>query len=318
MPSTLTVTQSATIKAIVNLFETGEVLGDYGQVTLIAGDTGHLTFGRSQTTLGSGNLDLLLQEYCGNAGARFGRRLTEALPQAKAKDTALDGDLKLHNVLRASADDPVMRDVQDTFFDKTYFDPAMKTAEGARIFTPLGKAVVYDSRVHGAWKLVRDRVDGTPETVGEREWIHRYVEARRSWLATHSRPDLRKTVYRMDAFNRLIELDAWGLDLPLVVRGAEISPLTLAGLPPGTYVGPQPGTSELSFLTSQSLTRGLDVRLLQLALSERGADIRADGVFGRASATCVASHQQSLGLPVTGVADPALVLSLASEVTTIN
>ena len=53
---------------------------------------------------------------------------------------------------------------------------------------------------------------------------------------------------------------------------------------------------------------------MQLALSERGADIRADGVFGRASATCVADLQQLEGLPVTGVVDRALVLKLAAEV----
>jgi chitosanase len=318
LASTLTVTQSATIKAIVNVFETGSALGDYGQVTVMAGDTGHLTFGRSQTTLGSGNLHRLLQQYCGNPGARFGRRLIPVLPKVEARDVSLDGDLKLHNVLRASADDPVMRDLQDTFFDKTYFDPAMKTAERAGIDTPLGRAVVYDSAVHGSWPLIRDRVDGTPETVGEREWIGRYVATRRNWLATHPRADLRRTVYRMDAMNRLIELGAWSLDLPLVVRGAEISSLTLSGTPPGTYIGPQPGTRPLAFVTSQNLTRGLDVRLLQLALSERGADVRADGVFGRASATSVADHQRSAGVPVTGVADPALVLTLASEVATVH
>jgi len=48
------------------------VLGDYRQVTLIAGDTGHLTFGRSQTKLGSGNLNELMQRYCAKSGARFG------------------------------------------------------------------------------------------------------------------------------------------------------------------------------------------------------------------------------------------------------
>ena len=239
------------------------------------------------------------------------------LPQVEARDTTLDRDLKLHNVLRATADDPVMRDVQDTFFDKTYFDPAMRTATGFGINTPLGRAVVYDSAVHGSWARIRDRIDGTPATMGEREWIDRYVTERRNWLASHPRSDLRATVYRMDALRRLIDLAAWGLELPLVVRGAEISTLTLSGVPPGTYTGPQPGTRELAFLTSQSLIRGLDARLLQLALSERGADIRADGVFGRASATCVASHQQSAGLPVTGVADRGLVLALASEVVAV-
>jgi chitosanase len=314
MPTSLTATQAGTIKAIVNLFETSQVLGDYGQVTVLAGDTGHLTFGRSQTTLGSGNLHRLLQRYCDNAGARFGRRLTDVLPQTEAGDTALDRDLELHNVLRATADDPVMRDVQDEFFDETYFRPAMKTAERDGITQPLGKAVVYDSVVHGSWNRIRARVEGTPAGRGEQVWVRAYVEARRSWLATHPRPDLRATVYRMDALQRLIELGSWGLELPLVVRGAEISTATLPGVPPGTFEGPQPGTRELAFQTSTLLLRGLDVRLEQLALSERGADIRADGVFGRASANCVADHQRAIGMPVTGVADRPLVLALAATV----
>ena len=57
----LTPTQKQTAQSIVNLFETGSVLGDYGSVTVIAGDTGHLTFGRSQTTLPSGNLLNLME-----------------------------------------------------------------------------------------------------------------------------------------------------------------------------------------------------------------------------------------------------------------
>jgi chitosanase len=32
----------------------------------------------------------------------------------------LDSDIKLHNVLRATADDEVMRDLQDEFFDEVY------------------------------------------------------------------------------------------------------------------------------------------------------------------------------------------------------
>ena len=71
----LTPTQKKTAESIINLFETGEVLGDYSKVTLLAGDTGHLTFGRSQTTLGSGNLYELVRRYCDNGGARFGARL---------------------------------------------------------------------------------------------------------------------------------------------------------------------------------------------------------------------------------------------------
>ena len=310
----ITATQARTVEAIVNLFETGQVLGDYGQVTVLAGDTGHLTFGRSQTTLGSGNLEKLLQRYCDNAGARFGRRLATFLPQVAARDTALDDHGRLHNLLRATADDPVMRDVQDQFFDQEYFQPAMRTADRQGITLPLGTAVVYDSFVHGSWAKIRDRVQGTPASRGEKAWVADYVAARRNWLATHPRSDLRATVYRMDSFLRLIELGAWGLELPLVVRDAEISTVTLSGTPPGAYDGPTPGTRPIMLPPAgRPLQRGLDVRLVQLALSERRSAIRADGVFGRASADRVAEHQRSVGAPVTGVVDRALALALASE-----
>ena len=39
----LTDPQKQAAQAIVNIFETGRVLGEYGQVTLLTGDTGHLT-----------------------------------------------------------------------------------------------------------------------------------------------------------------------------------------------------------------------------------------------------------------------------------
>lgn len=308
----LTLTQKQAAQSIVNVFETGEVLGDYGNVTLIAGDTGHLTFGRSQTTLGSGNLAELLRRYCGNPGARFGTRLGAWLPRVEEGDFSLDHELRLHNLLRATADDPVMRDTQDQFFDDVYWAPAVRAAERLGITTALGVAVVYDSNVHGSWVALRNKtnaLDGTPDALGERGWISAYVDNRRNWLANHPRRDLRATVYRMDAFRRLVDQNRWGLDLPLVVSGREISPITLHGLPPGCYDGPQPGSRSLSLQTP--LIRGLDARLVQLALSEWGADIKADGIFGRHSIQCLSRYQDAIGLPVTGVADPALVARMA-------
>lgn len=303
-----TSTQTRSAQAIVNLFETGSVLGDYGQVTLIPGDTGHLTYGRSQTTLGSGNLATLLQRYCANLGARFGARLAKWLPRFEQRDLTLDTDNKLHNVLRACADDPVMRETQDTFFDDAYWRPALVAAGKLGIVSPLGIAVVYDSIVHGSWALIRDKTIATVGLVGkagEQAWIKGYVSARRHWMATHKRADIRATVYRMDAFQRLIDQGFWGLELPLVVRGREISAATLAAMPPGCYDGPPPGSRILA--VQSPLARGLDVRLLQLGLSDLGADIKADGVFGQASFRCVKDYQTRNGLPPTGVADVALI-----------
>jgi chitosanase len=309
----LTPTQKQTAKAIVNIFETGSVLGDYGMVTLIEGDTGHLTFGRSQTTLGSGNLHKLLLEYCNNSGARFESLLKPFLPRFAARDFSLDREPHLHNILRASADDPVMRETQDGFFDQVYWQPAERVSALSGINTPLGVAVVYDSIVHGSIKLIRDRTNqfsGTLKNLGERAWITAYVRTRRQWLGNHPRKDLRPTVYRMEAFQRLIDLNLWGLELPLVVRGQEISAATLSATPPGCYDGPQPGTRTLA--VESPLLRGLDVRLVQLRLSQKGVDLHADGVFGTASLNGVKAYQAMLGLPVTGAVDLALIAELVS------
>jgi chitosanase len=309
----LTSTQIKSAQAIVNLFETGTVLGDYGQVTLIDGDTGHLTYGRSQTTLGSGNLATLLQRYCANHGARFGARLASSLPRFAQRDLTLDADMKLHNVLRACADDPVMRDTQEAFFNDVYWRPAYATAGKLGIVSPLGVAVVYDSSVHGSWVLIRDKTVaavGAVGAAGEKTWIQAYVSARRNWMATHKRPDIRATVYRTDAFQRLIDQGFWGLELPLVVRGQEISAATLSATPPGCYDGPPPGSRVLA--VQSPLARGLDVRLLQLGLSDLGANIKADGVFGQASLKCVKAFQAAQGLPATGIADVPLIAKIVS------
>lgn len=304
----LTPTQKQTAQSIVNLFETGAVLGEYGSVTVIPGDTGHLTFGRSQTTLGSGNLHDLLQRYCRNDGARFGQRLVPWLPRFAAVDLGLDNEPRLHNLLRATADDPVMRETQDQFFDEVYWQTAARIAANLGVTSALGTAVVYDSTVHGSWKAMRDRTiaqSGSIAALGEKKWIAAYVATRRAWLTKHPRSDLRKTAYRMDAFQRLIEQGYWGLELPLVVRGAEISSTTLRATPPGCYDGPQPGTRIIAL--QSPLARGLDVRLVQLGLSEQGVPIKADGIFGQTSAILLKQFQAKKGLPPTGVADAILI-----------
>lgn len=300
--------QEMTAKAIVNIFETSEVLGDYSAVTVLPMDTGHLSYGRSQTTLGSGNLHVMLQRYCSNGGARFSERLRKWLPRIEEKDFSLDDDERLKNLLRACADDPVMRDVQDRFFDQFYWIPAVSVAATMGVVLPLSICVIYDSHVHGSWGRVKALTDGSGPAFaaeGEQAWMRRYVRTRRAWLAAHANSLLHSTVYRMDALERLMDQGHWGLPLPLLVRDREISLATLLDRPRGCYDGPQPGTRSLA--VQPGFQRGLDVRLLQLALSDLGADILADGVYGSTSARKVREYQGKRGLPATGVADPALI-----------
>lgn len=297
----LTDTQKQTAQAIVNVFETGAVRGRYGQVTLIEGDTGQLTFGRSQTTLTSGNLFKLIDDYCRRDGALHAERLLPYLTALNQQDPNVNGDLHFHNLLRATADDPVMRETQDEFFEATYWASAGRITRRDGIATPLGVAVVYDSRVHGSWTALRRRVNddrGRVADLGEREWIAAYVETRHDWLANHRRRDLRNTVYRMETFRELIAEDAWMLELPLEIRGLTIDLTSLLAPPPDVYDGPPPRSREI-VLSSPPL-RGLDVRLVQVALSEAGRRLVADGVYGSKSRGAVEEFQRERELRVTG------------------
>ena len=308
--------QKRTAQSIVNIYETSSVLGDYGCVTILPKDTGHLTYGRSQTTLGSGNLYTLLKRYCDQTNALFAKRLSAWLPQLLAKNIALDADTKLHNVLRAASDDEVMRKTQDEFFDANYWVPAVQAAQRNGIESALGVAVVYDSTVHGSWDFIRKQTNqkiGTIDKLGEQEWIRQYVNVRREWLANHANSILRGTTYRMDAFKAMVSEGYWNLNLPMVVRGAEISPATLnANPPPHCYAGPVPGSRELN-VTQSPLPRGLDVRLMQLALSDWGANVKADGIFGPGTAARLKDYQQAQDLPANGIADGNLVKQMASS-----
>jgi chitosanase len=300
-------TEKRTAEAIVNIFETSTVLGDYGQVTLLDGDSGHLTFGRSQTTLKSGNLAKLVDMYCQGTGAHLKHLLARYQKSLNAADLSLDEDLYFHNLLRASADDPVMRDTQDRFFDLVYWQPAQRFAAKANITSPLGVAVVYDSVIHGSWSRIAQMTSqnfGVPGD-NERQWIRAYAETRLDWLKNHPNPIIRKTRYRMDTFLSLINQGKWELPLPLVVRGTEISLSSLKGVPHGCYDGPAAGSRPLA--VQSPLCRGADVRQVQLALSVNEESIIADGVFGDATAKALRNYQRKAMLPETGTADPELI-----------
>lgn len=301
-----------TAEAIVNIFETGSALGNYAAVTLIPHDSGHLTYGRSQATLGSGRLHLLAEEYCRRPGASFVRQLRPYLARLQVRDTALDHDIRLKNLLRACADNPVMRSAQDEFFDRYYWQPAAAEAASAGIHSPLGVATVYDSMVHGSWPVICERTDrerGTLAQLGEHAWIEAYLETRRSWLANHPRPDIRMTVYRVDALLELARQQAWQLTMPMVVHGAEISAITMAGDPPGCYSGPAPGSRELAM--ASPLLRGADVRLLQLEIGTPELPLAADGIYGAATCDALRIYQEHNGVPRSGVASRDFLRALA-------
>jgi len=297
--------QRKTAQAVVNIFESGRPLGDYGCVTVLSGDTGHLTYGRSQTSLGSGNLALLLHAYCEAKGA-FAEALRPFLPAFDRRDAKLDYNDKVKSLLREAGGDPVMRSVQDEFFDRVYWSPALKSAEYINVAKPLSITVVYDSRIHGSYHYIRDLTNGQhgeARQIGEEEWIKAYVSVRRNWLATNQNSLLQKTVYRMDAFRALIDGNKWELPLPLTVRNVVISEaLFSADYVQPTIVPDSDKTARVLYLT-KPMMKGEDVKKLQRALGFSGSDV--DGKFGNDTDRAVRAFQQSRGLKVDGKVGPA-------------
>lgn len=300
----LTEQQKAAAAAIVNIFETGSIRGDYGRVTYVPGDRGQLTYGRSQTTLASGGLLRLLRLYCDQPDASYRASLVGYLAPLERKDPALNTDLRLRALLRAAGADPTMQDVQDRFFERGYWQPAVAAAATLGLREALSVTVVYDSFVHGSWAKIRARVAaryGAPAAIGEREFVRLYLVERRDWLSTTS-DLLARTVYRVDALLALVRADNWGLILPFRVRNVEIDADDLDLAAHARISGLDDDEVELYLRDPRMI--GPAVRALQTALKAHG-DLDIDGVFGPATDRAVRSFQTMSGLVVDGIVGPA-------------
>jgi chitosanase len=301
----LTPSQKKTAQAIVNIFETGKAIGDYGSVTLIPGDAGHLTYGRSQTTLASGNLALLMHAYC-EANGQYSAALRPFLPAFDRRDLTLDTNEQVKAILRSAGEDPLMKSAQDEFFDRIYWDPANEAATTLGITQALGVSVVYDSKIHGSFDRIRamtDQQHGKTGAIGERKWVEAYVDVRKNWLATHANPVLHKTVYRMETFKDLIGQKAWVLPLPLTVRNIVITAELLNGAYPLPTLSSAMDADERVLFLATPMMEGDDVRQLQQALKIPANDL--DGKFGQKTDAAVRAFQLALGLKVDGKVGPA-------------
>ena len=308
----LTEIQKKAAQAIINIFETGSVGGEYDSVVSVPGDPGGLTYGAKQTTLNSGNLHLLIKAYTEAEGALLADELRPYLGRLKNIDQSLNSNTTLHGFLRQAGRDAVMVQEQDAFFDRVYWNPAVNIATAMNIQTVLGVAVVFDSVTHGSWGLIRNRTNNqfdSLSSIGERNWIKNYLDVRRSWLANHSVPILHLTVYRMDALKKITQSGNWDLALPFTVRGLVIDEDSLSPI----ITSPTTSQPRLLFLTRPPMS-GADVRIVQQALILEGFTLDADSIFGPITDATIRAFQQQRNLRVDGIVGRATLSELRLDI----
>lgn len=312
-----------TIDAIVSLFETNSP-AMYNAIARVETDLGGLSYGKHQASLMSGSLHALISTYCQANGATHADRLRSYLPQMEAKDRALDRNDTLVGILREAANDPVMQRTQDEYFNHHYMGPALREAAACGFVTPLGHAVVYDSKIHGSWDVIKARTiqtAGEPNAENEKQWVLAYLNTRRAWLAGHSNALLPRTVYRMDCFLDLVRQEAWSLALPLNLQlnGFRFT-MTAWDFSASWFDDPifrvDPAGLGVVKARRAVIAEGRDRHVQQL-LADLGLldPVRGvDGKFGSGSANAVRNFQLSCGLAGNGEVDASTYVQLANSV----
>jgi subtilisin family serine protease len=218
---------------VINVFETGTVGGDYGAISIFndgPNDIRQVTYGRAQTTE-YGNLRELISDYVA-ANGRFSAALaryvgTIGTQVGNPRHSPLVDDQTFLTLLRNAGGDPVMRQTQDAFFDRVYFQPALNWAAGNGFVKALSALVIYDSFNHSGGILSSIRAafpEQTPAEGGdEKTWISQYVAARQNWLATNPKVALHSTVYRTKDLTREIDRNNWDLSIaPIFANGVPV------------------------------------------------------------------------------------------------
>ena len=225
----LSKSQKRLLERVINVFETGTPDGKYHAIAIFHDgphDIRQITYGRSQTTE-YGNLHLLVKQYAA-AGGTFSQELG-AFAERVGRVPLTDHEEFKTLLRRAGKEDAVMRQIQDDFFERVYFRPAMKWADEHGLTRPLSALVIYDSFIHSGsiLQVIRNRFAERPPSAGgdEKKWISAYVNARHDWLGTHRRPAVRKTTHRTACFKTEVGRDNWDLALtPIKAHGVDVSP----------------------------------------------------------------------------------------------
>lgn len=172
-----------------------------------------------------GNLKTLIKNYCFKNG-----KLTEEFTPyvAKIGVEPLVNNTEFLSLLKEACSEDIMKECQEQAYDDMYINPALAFCNKNKLELPLSKLVICDSYLHSGSILPALRnsfTESVPVNGGdEKVWIESYCNARRNWLANHSRVILHSTVYRMDFMLNRIEKGDWELiQSPFIANEVKIT-----------------------------------------------------------------------------------------------
>jgi len=231
----ITHAQKYAIDCILAIFETGRVpsAASYATCTILPDGAG-ISYGKHQSTDRAGSLDAVVKRYI-ELGGQHAAAFRPMLPYFASNKSATEppkGPWSAETnaavaLLKQAGSDPKMHQAQDAVFDEVYWAPAANACAAMGLQSALAHAVIYDTCIHSGPGMVanmRNRFAAVPPVKGgdEKEFVKQYCQARETWLAASSNELVRRTVYRMDAFQSLMAEGNWDLRLPLAIRGVVI------------------------------------------------------------------------------------------------
>lgn len=216
-------------EAIVQIFETGKFsTGGYSTVAILADGAG-ISYGKHQATDKSGSLDTIMKQYILQGGT-YASEIQKYIYLVEKNQTIVPSPARdeLVTLLKKAGNDPIMQKCQDETFRLLYMAPALQKQSDLGLKSDLSLAVLYDTCIHSGpagVERMRALFPAMPPSKGgdEKVWLTQYCQTRRAWLANSKNPVVQKTVYRPDAFLKLIFSNQLDLILPFYVRGQRIA-----------------------------------------------------------------------------------------------
>jgi hypothetical protein len=159
-----------------------------------------------------GNMINLIKNYCFKNG-KYKDQFEKYISIIGVKPLTNNDDFV--TLLKESAQDPIMMQVQEDAFDDMYITPAYSFCDKKQMNLNLSKLVICDSYLQSGSILSFLRnsfAEKTPDNGGdEKVWIESYCKARHNWLANNSDKLLRNTAKRMEFMLNLIDKKDWDL-----------------------------------------------------------------------------------------------------------